>query len=210
MPNILSLWPLLVFIPLFAIGNMIRGGWFFGLTFPNPKPWWKKSDLLYTLITLVALALPFSRAPAARALAARAIGGALGNHAGAAGGLGTYVGGYLNGYYSDGGVKQDHPNPENPVIDFLLKPFAKHQQLYCWLGMFLRGVEWAACIAIGLFLANLLVPLGTQVYLGTIGYMLMPIGFTISKRLASPSNAWLYGEGINGAIVGIFWGLAFI
>lgn len=206
----LHLWPLLVFPVLFALGNMIRGGWFFGLTFPNPKPWWKKSDLIYSLITLVALVLPFSRAPALRALIARGVGGAVGNHLGAAGGLGTYVGGWLNGYFSDGGVKQDNPKPENPVIDFLLKPFAKHQQLYCWLGMLLRGVEWAAAVALGLFLAGLLVPLGTQIYLGAIGYILMPLGFTISKHTVSPSKAWLVGEGINGAVVGIFWGLAFI
>ena len=174
---------------IFALGNALRGGW-------GSIPFGKGIYIAAHVVMLfIACGLPM------------AIAAGVGARIGAAFGWGQYIGTYLNGKYETG-----KPEPEVGFIDWLIQPLSGSPIKYALAGMAMRGLLWAACSFLVLFLTwaalsvvhfNMALP--QYFWIGPLGYAFMPLGFIISKKFASPSNAWAVGEGINGAICGWIW-----
>lgn len=196
-------------VPFFSVANALRGGW---------VPQWLPAKLRQRVVdasgddidavmhwtALMILADPIV-----------ALCSMIGNRLGAGPGWGQYIGTYLNGYYSKGGVRKGEPAPEVAIIDRIIRPLIPRPELYGLAGMALRGVLWSAAVALFLLIAWGLSALAgidfeTRLFLGALGYMFMPVGFLFSKsaNVIPSSHKWLAGEFINGAINGTFWWIA--
>lgn len=193
----------LFFAAAYAVGNAVRGGWrphwsvFYTSNHirkdPSMRVWWDESDELFDALHLITLALPIRW---------HAIGAAVGNHLGSGPGWGEYIGTYLTGKF-----KYGTPQREVAVIDHIIRPLASDPIKYALAGMALRGLLWTLCVAVGLLLVSLITDFDLRMFVGCVGYIFMPVGFILSKKFASPSNAWLIGEVINGAFIGTGWGI---